>query len=116
MGEEMKRQWRAHRAKGYLLSSIKDPELKWHVERTSMPRMLPKLPQKPPSIVADSAKQNSVLTGEEVLGSSSGSTSPGSTPSKSTSSSNHSTQMCGSETSADKADDQSGETDNCSNS
>lgn len=42
--EELKRQWRTHRSKDYLVKNIKDPALKWHLERSSKPRTLPKLP------------------------------------------------------------------------
>lgn len=62
--EALKRQWRVHRAKSYLLSSIRDPELKGHIERTSKPRMLPKLPH--PIPLSTSAKQTRTAASEDL--------------------------------------------------
>jgi len=49
--EQLKRQWRAHKAKGYLLEACKDPELKGFLE-VQKPRALPKLPVNAPATIS----------------------------------------------------------------
>lgn len=60
--EHLKRQWRAHKAKGYLLDVCQNTELKAYLEK-SKPKALPKLPlehQRSSSVVAVDEKDKDV--------------------------------------------------------
>ncbi|CAK8988403.1 unnamed protein product [Durusdinium trenchii] len=50
--EQLKRQWRAHRAKSYLLEQCQNTDLKEYLESKEKPRALPRLPPREASLSA----------------------------------------------------------------